>query len=187
MNKQRKQTRRGCVQAVRGGRGRSRRISVRIAGGASATVAAVGAALHLCGMAAIVVIAIWGSAIVLVILWLVTVLVWNYVYGDETRSGRVERLPDLILGRQGSAVPLPVRVGVPFDDAHEGWPGMGISSQHPVRSRVLDTTGRNPVGVGQRPVRARTHPAVPRQRSGPGHRSPRVTVTRCRVLAGRTR
>jgi hypothetical protein len=187
MNKQRKQIRRGCVQAAGGGRGRSRRISGRLAGGASATVAAVGTALHLCGMAAIVVITIWGSAIVLVILWLVTVLVWNYVYGDETRSGRVERLPDLILGRQGAAVPLPARVQAPFDDAHAGWPGLSISGQHPVRSRVLDTARRNPVGAGQRPVRARTRPAVPRQRSGPGHRSPRTTVTRCQAPAGRCR
>lgn len=187
MNKQRKQTRRGCFQTDGGGRGRSRLVSGRMAGGASATVAAVGTALHLCGMAATVVITIWGSAIVLVVLWLVTVLVWNYVYGDETRSGRVERLPDLILGRQGPAVPLPARVQAPFDDAHEGLPALGISSQHQARSRVLDTAGRNPVGAGRRPVRARTRPVVPRQRSGPGHRSPRTTVTRCQVPVGRCR
>jgi hypothetical protein len=170
----------------RDGRGqdRSHRRSPQFAtaaalGGGSITV------LHLYGTAVSVAMITWGTAVVLVGLVAVVMLLWTYVFGDETRSGRVWRFLGLVARWREPSVQQPALVQVPECDAPDSWPGQVSGGQHSLASRVLDTAGSRRAKVGCRSARARTHPALPAQRSGPGGYRPRITTPRREARPGR--
>lgn len=191
MKNKKKRTAKGGDRLAGSRRGRlgrevSRHGSVAALGGAGVSFTAGGFALHFSGAAAGVAVIAWGSAVLLVVLPLVAVLVLTYVFGDDERSGRVWRLLDVFARVREPAVPQPAEVRLPSGGAGERAPDRAFGGPRPVHGHVLDRSGVRRARAGHRAVSSRTRPGVPRQRSGPEGRSPKV-ITSGREASSRRR
>ena len=163
----------------------SRRGSVAALGGVGSFTAG-GLALHFSGTAAGIALIAWGSAVLLLVLPLIAVLVLTYVFGDDKRSGRIWRLLDFFARMQEPAIPQPAEAQLPSGGVDEPAPDQAFGGSRPVYGHVLDRSGARRARAGHRVVPARTRAGVPRQRSGPEGRSPKV-ITSGREVPSRRR
>lgn len=164
----------------KGSRGRPRLMAVVAAGGGGSAMVSGGAgtvSLHLFGTAAGVAVIAWGSAILFVALWVTLVLTWAYIFGDDTRSGRVSRLLDRFPGFQEPPIPQPAGERVRIHDEPEVWTGLA-SDARLVHSRALNTVEVRRAHARRRSARFRAVPVAPRQRTAHQDRPPRTGMPR---------